>query len=359
MKITKATFRKVALGLTRPYTIAYKTVDNVAVIAVELHTAEGLVGYGASNPSKPVVGENVDETIAVLQEKGLDWLENRDIRHFRGLLQENRKHFAQHAGAAAAVDIALHDLFGKMLQVPLAEFLGCHFQKMPTSITIGIKSLEETLTEAAEYYGRGFRYLKVKLGQNLEEDIERLAKLRETYGQKIHIRVDANQGYKPSEVEGFYHKTLPFDLELIEQPVSVADNEALRQLPEQVRQAIAADESLVAPADALRLAMPPSPCGIFNIKLMKCGGIDQGLQIAKIAELANLDLMWGCNDESIISICAALHAAFSSPNTRYIDLDGSLDLARDLVSGGFLLKDGEMMLSGMPGLGFEKAVDLA
>ena len=99
---------------------------------------------------------------------------------------------------------------------------------------------------------------------------------------------------------------------------------------------------------------PEPACGIFNIKLMKTGGIHEALKIAVIAKNAGIDLMWGCNDESIVSIAAALHAAFSTSNTRYIDLDGSLDLAKDVVSGGFILEEGYMMPNGKPGLGVEK-----
>jgi L-alanine-DL-glutamate epimerase-like enolase superfamily enzyme len=87
---------------------------------------------------------------------------------------------------------------------------------------------------------------------------------------------------------------------------------------------------------------------------MKCGGVSQGLKIADIALHAGIDLFWGCNDESIVSITAALHAAFACANTKYIDLDGSLDLARDVVKGGFILKDGHMSCSDKPGLGVER-----
>ena len=84
---------------------------------------------------------------------------------------------------------------------------------------------------------------------------------------------------------------------------------------------------------------------------MKCGGVAPALQIARLAQHADIELMWGCNDESIVSITAALHAAFASPATRYLDLDGSLDLARNLVSGGFKITDGQMQTVAAPGLG--------
>jgi L-alanine-DL-glutamate epimerase-like enolase superfamily enzyme len=101
----------------------------------------------------------------------------------------------------------------------------------------------------------------------------------------------------------------------------------------------------------LRLASPPPPAGIFNIKLMKCGGIAPARTIAAIAEAAGLRLMWGCMDESCVGIAAALHTALASPATRYLDLDGSFDLARDIAEGGFVVDRGGLRPTDAPGLG--------
>jgi len=132
------------------------------------------------------------------------------------------------------------------------------------------------------------------------------------------------------------------------------DIDAMRSLPEHVRKRLAADETMLVARDALTLIEPPRACGIFNIKLMKCGGVRAALRIADIADTAGIELMWGCMDESIVSISAALHAALASPATRYLDLDGSLDLARDVVKGGFVLKDGYMRTTDAPGLGVRR-----
>ena len=105
----------------------------------------------------------------------------------------------------------------------------------------------------------------------------------------------------------------------------------------------------------LALARPDAACGIYNIKLMKCGGIGPARDIATVADLAGIDLMWGCMDESVISIAAALHAAFACPATRYLDLDGSFDLANDVATGGFALDDGCLTTVDAPGLGVELA----
>lgn len=342
------------LGNTKPYTIAFKTVDQVRNAFVEITLDNGIKGMGSGNPSEYVVGENLTQCLEALQEKNLAFLIGREIREFHQLTFEVWQTFPKNPSARAALDIALHDVFTKYLDIPLVRFLGQKIKTLPTSNTIGIKNVEETIREAAEYIKQGFKILKVKLGKDLAEDIERLVKLRENFGNNVIIRIDANQGYSLSQTIDFYHQTRGLNIELIEQPLPAKAVAELKTLPDEIRNKIAADESLITPKDALELIKPPLASGIFNIKLMKCGGVSQGLKIADIALLEGVDLFWGCNDESIVSITAALHAAFACVNTKYIDLDGSLDLGKDVVKGGFILKDGYMSCSEMPGLGVER-----
>jgi L-alanine-DL-glutamate epimerase-like enolase superfamily enzyme len=354
MKIKKINVWNTDLGNTKPYTIAFKTIDEVRNVFIEIIIDNGTSGIGSGNPSEYVTGENLNQTIEALQEKNLEFLIGRDIREINQLLFEVLLKFPKTPAARAAVDIALHDVFTKYLNVPLVKYLGQKIKALPTSNTIGIKNVEETVKEAVDYQKQGFKVLKVKLGKDLEEDIERLVKLRERFDNSMVIRIDANQGYSVQQTIDFYNRTKKLDIELIEQPLPAKSIKEMKGLPNEIKSKIAADESLLSPADALNLINPPSAAGIFNIKLMKCGGISQGLKIADIALQEGVDLFWGCNDESIASITAALHAAFACSNTRYIDLDGSLDLAKDEVTGGFILRDGMMYCSDKPGLGVER-----
>ena len=354
MKIRSIQVWKADLGNKKPYTIAFKTVDEVLNAFVEITLENGVTGIGAGSPSEYVTNENLNQTMAALTEENVAFLKGRDILEMNQLLFEISQNFQKTPAACAALDIALHDAFTKFLGIPLVKYLGQKITSMPTSNTIGIKNVEDTLKEAEEYGKLGFKALKVKIGKNLEEDIERLVKLREKFGVKFKIRIDANQGYTPQSTIELYKRTRSLDIELIEQPLPAKAVADLRQLPEEVRATIAADESLISPNHALELIKPPRAAGIFNIKLMKAGGIARGLQIANIGFHEGIDLFWGCNDESIVSITAALHAAFACSNTKYIDLDGSLDLGKDVVKGGFILKDGMMHCSDKPGLGVER-----
>lgn len=354
MKIIAISSRVEHFPLRRPYVIAFRAIDTVDNIILELITDNGFVGMGAASPEPYVTGENNQTCQSVLEASSLDWLLGRDVRELPNLCRELAKRLPATPAARAAVDMALHDLLAQLLGVPLVTLLGRVHTRLPTSITIGIKSPEETITEAKEYLGRGFRILKVKLGHDLETDIIRLHRLRKCCGFDINLRVDANQGYAHHELVYFFEHTTALNIELIEQPLSTAQTNSLRTLTKTQRNQLAADESLLTENDALDLIIPPRPYGIFNIKLMKCGGLRPASNIANIAETAGIKLMWGCMDESIISISAALHGALASPATHFLDLDGSFDLARDVVTGGFILENGFLRSTDAPGLGIQR-----
>ena len=351
MKIKSIQSWQEEIELKEPFSISFSTEDAVTLHFVKLESSSGLQGFGSAKPSFHVTGENSDSCKEALQNKAQEILEHEDFRHLPRLIRKLEEALPRNPAARAALDMALHDLLAKSMELPLVELLGrCH-SIMPTSITIGIKDIDETLEEARRCLSEGFTVLKVKLGRNIEEDLEKMSKLREEVPKRTRIRVDPNQGYGLEELIRFCKETEELDVEFLEQPMPADEIEPLQQLPEKIRTRLAADESLHHPKDATKLLAPQPACGIFNIKLMKCGGIFRGRQIASIAEAASIPLMWGCNNESRLSLSAALHAAFSCPNTQYLDLDGDLDLVRDPAQGGYRIQNGKMILEDSPGLG--------
>ena len=273
MKIAEVRVYEKDLGTSRPYTIAYKTVSEVKNVFVEIELENGTVGIGACNPSEKVVGENVDQAFQHLKATDFSFLVGQRIEAFEALLRATRKELEQWPGSHVAVDVALHDVYTRHLDISLGEYFGVVHKSMPTSITIGIKNVAETLEEADEYWASGFRCIKVKTGLSPEEDAERILKINEKYPESV-LRVDANQGYSPSDLEAFVRLSKGVQLELIEQPFPVdrftEDSKGLRH---EVSQYLVADESLRNPSDALHLVKTTPKCGIFNIKLMKSGGL--------------------------------------------------------------------------------------
>lgn len=342
------------LALTKPYTIAYDTFNDVELAFLEIELENGIVGLGSASPAEEVIGENSQHTLLNLLTEFVQNFVGRDIRHFQQIIFETHQRFPAFAGTQAAIDLALHDAFGKFLDIPIVDFYGQKIKHLPTSVTIGIMEVAETLEEADNYFKLGFKVLKVKTGINVEEDIERIVRLHEIYKNNLKIRVDANQGYSLKDLEYFLSKTAKINLELIEQPLKVGKETELLKLGSEERKLLTADESLKNAKTALQFSSHPQPFGIFNIKLMKCGGIMRALEIANIAHNADIKLFWGCNDESIASITSALHVAYACKNTRYLDLDGSFDLAEDLVTGGFTLENGYLKINKKAGFGYEK-----
>lgn len=342
------------LPLTKPYTIAYKVINNTEIIFLEITLENGITGIGASNPFTEVVGESPADTLLNLQTDFVQQMTGRDIHDFNQLIDEAAIHFPHLPGTVAAIDLALHDAYGQLKGIPVVDVYGRKINALPTSVTIGIKNTAAMLAEAKENYAAGFRIIKIKTGLNVEEDIERVTKLNGLFGSNMLIRVDANQGYTLSQLKQFLQKTKHLSLELIEQPLPAGKENELAALSEADRKLLAADESLIDADSATALTSPPQPFGIFNIKLMKSGGIKGARKIAAIAANANIDVFWGCNDESRASITAALHVAYSCSNTKYLDLDGSFDLSRDWVKDGFTLKDGYLYCSNKPGLGLSR-----
>ena len=348
MKIAAVRLLQQTVPLLRPYAVANHATDAAGMVLLRLDGERGCLGLGAATPEPEVNGDTMAAAFAELQPV-VERLRGREVgppAAFADLLAPRRS-----PGARMVLDLALHDLWARTLGKPLVELLGRVHAALPTSVTIGIGDVAMTLREAREYVARGFVVLKVKIGEDLELDVERLVRLREQVGSSIGIRVDGNVGYRPAQLLPLLQRTASLGLEFVEQPLPHDRIDAQRLLPAPLVDRLMADESLHSEVDARALAAAPRPFGLWNLKLVKCGGIGPALAIAALAEQHRIGLMWGCMDDSRIAIAAALHAAFACPATRFLDLDGHLDLAEDFATGGFTLENGVLRPLGESGLG--------
>jgi L-alanine-DL-glutamate epimerase-like enolase superfamily enzyme len=352
MKLRELRSSTVRVPLRRPYSIAGGSWDHVELALVELVDEAGRVGYGQASPAEEVTGESFAHCAEQLMLCEVEDLLAPEAGDLDLLLQRARESLSGPA-ARAALDMALFDLRAKQDGVAVIEQLGRVHAGLETSITIGVLPLDETLAEAREYVGRGFRILKVKIGVEVDGDLERLARLREVHGASVVLRVDANQGYDERALERFLRGSAALDLELIEQPLPPELDAALLHLAPEHRGRLVADESVHDARGLERMIAAGRPFGGVNVKLMKCGGIAEALRMARLAEREGLGLMWGCMDESVLGIAAALHAAYASRATRWLDLDGSLDLAEDPFTGGFALERGRLEVLARPGFGVD------
>jgi L-alanine-DL-glutamate epimerase-like enolase superfamily enzyme len=353
LKIRSISVTTHSVKVTEPYAIASGTTDAVELAVVRVESESGVAGYGAATPEPTVTGETFAACRAALDQARTRPLVGGELDRVGELCRTVERDWRETPGAAAALDSALRDLHARTLGLPLVELLGRAGDLLPTSVTIGILGTDETVARAERHVANGFRALKLKIGRDLDGDLERIAAVRETVGPRVALRVDGNCGYRAAELPKLLAGCAAAEVELVEQPCAPEEDDELRALGAAARRALVADESIHSPADALRLAAGEPLYGGFVVKLMKCGGVTPALKIAAIAAAAGLDLMWGCMDESAIGIAAALHAAYASPATRWLDLDGSFDLAHDPGTGGFALAGGRLSTLSSPGLGVE------
>ncbi len=349
MKITKISYERLDLKLSEPYTIAYETISRSTNFILKVETDSTIVGYGCGAPDKAVTGEHPAEVEEAIKNVISPYLIGKDPFTYALILKELKINLGKKSSSLTMVDMALHDLISKKAGVPLYKFLGGYRTSIATSITIGILPVHETLRRADEFVRQGFFILKVKGGHSLLEDIEKMTRLHERHPQ-VALRFDGNQGYSVIDSVAFVKATAHIGIEIFEQPTKLEKEERLGQVTNQVDIPVMADESIKTLRDVFRLAQNER-VDMVNIKLMKVGGILEGMHINSVAKAAGLESMIGCNDECALGISAGLHFALSRPNIHFADLDGHLDVVDDPIIGLFRLEKGVLYPTEASGLG--------
>jgi len=328
------------LHLKHPFQIASvrrpETTDKQVLLVTIEHA--GRVGWGEASPVS-YYQQTKESAEAVFQ-----WAAARlgdDPFAFDAILGALWERFPDQPAAISAIDIALHDLAGKLLNLPVWKWLGLDGSRVPlTSFTIGLDEpgiVRRKVLEAAD-----FPILKIKVGTPLDEAI--LDAVRQA-APDTTLRVDANGGWNDENVlERCTHLATAYRLELIEQPTPAGCHASLPAVRSKVACPIVADESCKTARDV------PDCVDCFdavNVKLSKCGGIRGALELIHTARALGLGVMIGCMVETSVGISAAAQLA---PLADWLDLDGHLLLADDPFEG--IGGDrGRLTLSDRPGLG--------
>ena len=355
MKICSFEAVSVDLPLREGYRIANQTIAFARNVLVRVESDEGVIGLGGAAPANNDGGESDESCLAALRGPLRELALGAEVPPDPCPLADRALRVAADFPAArAALDTALWDLAARKAGVSLVRFWGGKPTPLPTSVTIGVCGVEETLAAAQDWIAKGFNTLKVKIGEEVALDLERLRKMREVLGPDVTLRVDGNQGYSIDDARTLLSESESLGLEMLEQPLNARDLDGMCALRGESRVPIIADEAAGTIEECMEIINRGAAHGI-NIKLMKCGGPSAARTIHDRAHAIGLSLMLGCNDETRISIAAAAHLALAMPGLKYADLDGHMDLVRDPASGGFEVRDGCLHLGERPGLGVDVA----
>lgn len=346
MSITKTkielSFENLDLTLAHPFGISYGTSSTSHNVLVKLHF-EDHIGLGEASPAS-YHSESIPTVNAVLGQiraKQNEILGN-DPFAAQEVSRRMDKLIAGNYAAKAAVEMAFHDLAGKIAGQPVYKMFGLSGHEYPmTDFTIGIDQLDKIEMKTREAVEAGYKMLKVKLGTSYDHDIIKSVRKVAT----LPLRVDANGGWTPKEAVEKAKFLAEYNVEFIEQPLpKYASVEDFRFVKERSPLPILADESVCRAADVARLAQAVD--GVV-VKLAKCGGLLEAVRVISTARAHGLKVMFGMMIESSIGVTAAAHL---SSLCDYLDLDGALLLKDDPYQGAEY-QDGYLRLSEKPGLG--------
>ncbi|HVP58085.1 MAG TPA: dipeptide epimerase [bacterium] len=331
----KVNLRTYDLQLEVPFAIARGTTSVHRICVAEL-AWRGLTGYGEASPSA-YYGDSSEAAAAAIL--GSEALLGDDPTAIRRISHELRQRYPRSPSGRAAVSAALYDLVGKMAGLPVYRLLGLAGKAIPiTSLTVGVDDVD--LARRRIHVLKDFPVLKVKVGFGEEEALLDLLKSQ----TQARLRVDANEGWGVEEAIRKINSWGRYSIEFFEQPLPRADRDGYRCLRDSTQAAIFVDEAVASSEDILQWA---GLADGINIKLMKCGGIDEALSMIAVARAAGLKVMLGCMVESSLGISAAAHLA---PLVDFCDLDGNLLVANDPFEG-VKAAQGRLVLSDLPGFG--------
>lgn len=355
MKITDIRTHKLSIPLVRPFKTALRTVTHAESVIVYIICGDGTAGLGEAVPTSVITGESSESINYAIMHVFRPLLIGRDIEQKERMNEILEKAMVHNSSARAAVDMALFDCLGKRAGMPLYQLLGGYRDRLETDYTVSMNGTDEMVRDAEALIEQGFDTLKIKVGHAAaEEDIGRVADIRRAVGNRVKLRLDANQGWNAKEAILAIRRMeeMGLDIELVEQPVPAWDFEGMRQVTSGVTTPIMADESVFGPRDAARL-LSMHGCDAINIKLMKAGGISGAEKINTLAETYGIECMVGCMIESRVSVTAACHFAAARRNVTRFDFDAPLMFAAEPVKGGIRFKRNQIFLPKTPGLGID------
>ena len=348
MQITRVEVTPAELSLKHTVRMAGASeISHVTAIFVRIETRDGRNAWGCAVAHPDMTGEKPQDALRACRNAAARAVDLHPT-NLEYSLAELTPLVKDSLAASCAFDLAFHDLLGLVADLPLYRLFGGFRSRIQTSITIPLASVGESVDMAEMRASLGFRILKVKGGLDPEQDVQRIRAIRRALPD-LTLRLDADGGYDVRSALDVA-RALQGMIEMLEQPTPADDLDGLCQVTRSSPVPVLADQSVGRPASALELASQRM-CDGLSVKVATCGGLTCARQVDAIARAAHIATMVGCVVEPALLIAAGLCLALSSPNVRYGDLDGHLDLIGDPTVASFRLEEGWLVASDVPGLG--------
>ena len=355
MKVTEFRTHPLRLPYRNPMKTATNYFDTTAGLLVEAITDKGDRGYGYADLF-PRTGESILTAQAMIHEVLAPGLMGRDPCEVQILLEWMDKKVTGNRRAKAALETALQDLRGKAVNVPVYELLGGAVRRTVSVMKmVGLKEPEGMAEEAIALVREGIKALKLKIGTGWKEDTERVRQVRKAVGDKIFLKVDANQSYSVQEALRVARAIEEFGVETFEQPVAADDWEGMIRLNQQSPVPIEADQTVRSVADALR-AIRLGAASVINTSPQKVGGVSRAKQIADLCEIARIPCILSNVGGSIVGDAAAVQVIAASRSTHLPCEVGEFQRVIDDPATGLEIRNGELHVPTAPGLGVEVAL---
>jgi L-alanine-DL-glutamate epimerase-like enolase superfamily enzyme len=323
MEITKVRIHQYDIPLHEPFVTALKPIPELERVLVEVETDAGLVGLGEGAPAYEVTGETQQSTAAVLKEILAPLLVGEDPlaldRH-----RERMWGLVDGAPAAhAALEVALQDLRGKAADLPLYRLLGGHAEEpvIEAPKVLSIKEPAEMAAAAAAAVEAGYGQIKIKVGGDPATDVQRVRAVEEAVPGDVSLKADANQGWGDAKTALSALRGMADAIDVIEQPVDADNVDDLSALRRRVDVPVMPDESVESPADAVEL-IGREAGDVYNIKLMKAGGLAESVRLNAVAEAAGRPTQVGSMVEGHVGTAAGVHFALSQGNVIWNEMVG-------------------------------------
>ncbi|WP_033290738.1 mandelate racemase/muconate lactonizing enzyme family protein [Amycolatopsis jejuensis] len=356
MKIVGARLHLTRIPTSRSHKMAIGTTRYQESVFLEVRTDEGVSGWGEAPHmvGHSHAGETQDTVALQLRDRLVPAVLGKDpfaIEEVRAVMDRT---LPRNPRAKSAVEMALYDLAGTALGVPVYQLLGGLVRPgIPLSWSLGIMPLAELCAEAEKMVARGFTILKVKVGarDNVDDDIAAFEAVRETVGPDVRIRADANQGYQVGEAVRATLAMEEYGIEFMEQPVHADDLAGMAEVRTRVTTEIMADESANSPEEVHRVAEARA-ASLISVYINTGGGISAAKRMTHVAEAAGLRCYVGGALEGPVAARACLHFGCSSPSvTMGGEQAAQFLLTAELGREPIEFTGGQLMVPHTPGLG--------